>query len=110
MALETVTDATFEDLVLKSEKPVLLFFWAKWNSPSETVLPYIEEIQKEYEGKLFVGRVDVDKSIQVINATYKIRVIPTVFLLKNGQVMDKTIGPIPKSAYIRKIEDAFFKY
>ena len=104
MALE-ITDANFEEVVLKSDKPVLVDFWAAWCGPCRMVGPIIEEIANDYEGKAVVGKVDVDAN-QEFAAKYGVRNIPTVLLFKNGEVIDKQVGVAPKTTYTQKIDAA----
>ena len=104
MALE-ITDATFDEVVLKSDKPVLVDFWATWCGPCRMVGPIIEDISKDYEGKAVVGKVDVDSN-QEFAAKYGVRNIPTVLLFKDGEVIAKQIGVAPKATYAEKIDAA----
>jgi thioredoxin 1 len=104
MALE-ITDASFDEVVLKSDKPVLVDFWAAWCGPCRMVGPIMEEISSEYEGKAIVGKVDVDAN-QEFAAKYGVRNIPTVLLFKDGEVIDKQVGVAPKSTYTQKIDAA----
>lgn len=104
MALE-ITDATFEDVVLKSDKPVLVDFWAAWCGPCRMVGPIVDELSNEYDGKAVVGKVDVDAN-QQFAAKYGVRNIPTVLIFKDGQVVDKQVGVAPKNVYSNKIEAA----
>ncbi len=104
MALE-ITDASFDEVVLKSDKPVLVDFWAAWCGPCRMVGPIIEEIATEYDGKAVVGKVDVDAN-QEFAAKYGVRNIPTVLLFKGGEVVDKQVGVAPKSTYTQKIDAA----
>jgi len=104
MALE-ITDASFEEVVLKSDKPVLVDFWAAWCGPCRMVGPIIEEISAEFEGKAVVGKVDVDAHQQYA-AQFGVRNIPTVLVFKNGEIVDRKVGVSPKQAYVTAIEAA----
>ena len=102
MALQ-ITDANFEELVLNSDKPVLLDFWAEWCGPCRMVGPLVEELSNEYEGRAVVGKVDVDQNSN-ISAKYGIRNIPTILYFKGGQVVDKQVGAASKEALLKKLE------
>ena len=102
MALE-ITDASFEEVVLRSDKPVLVDFWAPWCGPCRMVSPIVDEISSEYEGRAIVGKVDVDAN-QEFAAKYGVRNIPTVLIFKNGEVVDKQVGAAPKNTYTSKID------
>ncbi len=102
MALE-ITDANFEDEVLKSQIPVIVDFWAEWCGPCRMVGPIVEELGKEYEGKVSVGKVDVDSNPGV-SAKFGIRNIPTILFFKNGEIVDKQVGAVPKQVLAGKIE------
>ncbi len=105
MALEA-TDGNFEELVLKSDKPVIVDFWAEWCGPCRMVGPIVEEVGVEYEGKAVVTKVDVDSN-PGITAKYGIRNIPTILFFKNGEVADKQVGAVPKSTIVSKLDALF---
>lgn len=102
MAVE-FTDANFEETVLKSDKPVLVDFWAEWCGPCRMVGPVVEELANDYEGKAVVGKVNVDQNPEVA-AKYGIRSIPTILFIKNGEVVDKSVGAVPKTALAAKLD------
>ena len=101
MALE-ITDSNFQE-ILAEGKPVVTDFWAPWCGPCKMVGPIIDELATEYEGKVIIGKCDVDENGDVA-AEYGIRNIPTVLFFKNGELVDKQVGSAPKSAYVAKIE------
>lgn len=101
MALE-VNDDNFEDVVLKSDKPVLVDFWAEWCGPCRMIAPIIEDISKEYEGRAVVVKCDVDNSPRT-SSKYSIRNIPTVLFFKDGKIADKQVGAVPKTSFVNKI-------
>ncbi|MBS1550064.1 MAG: thioredoxin [Bacteroidetes bacterium] len=101
MALE-ITDATFQEVVLNSDKPVLVDFWAVWCGPCRMLGPIIEEVAADFEGKAVVGKIDVDNNQQV-SIDYGIRNIPTVLIFKNGEVVDKIVGVSPKEVIAEKL-------
>jgi len=102
MALE-FTDSNFEELVLKSDKPVMVDFWAEWCGPCRMVGPVVEELSKEYDGKAVIGKVNVDNNAQ-ISMKYGIRSIPTILFFKNGELVDRSVGAVPKSALVTKLD------
>jgi thioredoxin 1 len=102
MALE-ITDANFEEMVAKSTKPVLLDFWAEWCGPCRMVGPVVEELSKDYDGKAVVGKVNVDTNPN-ISMQFGIRNIPTILFFKNGKVVDKQVGAVPKSVLSGKLD------
>jgi len=103
MALE-VNDINFDELVLKSDKPVLVDFWAEWCGPCRMISPALEEISKEYSGKAVVAKCDVDNSPSVV-AKFGIRNIPTVLYFKDGKVADKQVGAVPKINFVNKLNN-----
>ena len=102
MAIEA-TDSNFEDMVLKSDKPVIVDFWAEWCGPCRMVGPIVEEVGHDYEGKAVVVKLDVDSNPGV-TARFGIRNIPTILFFKNGEVADKQVGAVPKSTIVNKLE------
>jgi thioredoxin 1 len=101
MALE-VNDSNFDELVIKSDKPVVVDFWAEWCGPCRMIAPIIEELSHEYSGKAVVVKCDVDSSPGVA-AKYGIRNIPTILFFKDGKVADKQVGAVPKNAFVAKL-------
>ena len=101
MALE-ITDSNFQE-ILAEGKPGVMDFWAPWCGPCKMVGPIIDELATEYEGKVIIGKCDVDENGDVA-AEYGIRNIPTVLFFKNGELVDKQVGSAQKSAYMAKIE------
>ncbi len=101
MALE-ITDQSFQEMVLNSDKPVLVDFWAVWCGPCRMLGPIIEEVAADFEGKAIVGKVDVDNNQQV-SVDYGIRNIPTVLIFKNGEVVDKIVGVASKEVIAEKL-------
>ena len=105
MALE-LTDQNFDEIVLHSDKPVIVDFWAEWCGPCRMVGPIVEEIGNDFADKAVVGKLDVDSNTNVTRK-YGIRNIPTVLFFKNGEVADKQVGAVPKSNLVNKLEALF---
>jgi len=101
MAL-AVNDSNFDEVVLKSDKPVMVDFWAEWCGPCRIISPIIEEISSEYTEQALVVKCDVDNSPGVA-ARFGIRNIPTVLYFKDGNVADKQVGAVPKNNYVSKL-------
>ena len=102
MALN-ITSSNFEELVLKSEKPVLLDFWASWCGPCMMLSPVVDEVASENPG-IVVGKVNVDEDIALANA-FGISSIPALFVVKNGKVTSQTVGVVPKEKILRMLEE-----
>mgnify|MGYP001089013463 CR=1 FL=1 len=102
MAVEFTND-NFEELVLKSDKPVLVDFWAEWCGPCRMVGPIVEELANDYDGKAVIGKVNVDEHGE-ISSKFGIRNIPTLLVFKNGEVVDKQVGVAQKSVLAGKID------
>lgn len=100
MALE-FTDANFAELT-NTDKPVLVDFWAVWCGPCKMVGPHVEALYNEYEGKALVGKVDVDNN-QELAGKFGIRNIPTLVVIKNGEVVEKLVGAVSKQAIEEKL-------
>ncbi|HOR60159.1 MAG TPA: thioredoxin [Bacteroidales bacterium] len=102
MALE-ITEKNFDELVVNTDKPVVLDFWAVWCGPCRMIAPLIEEMHNEYGDKAVIGKVDVDSN-NSIAVKYGIRNIPTILFLKNGEVVDKAVGAVPKATLTAKLD------
>jgi len=98
-----VTDQSFDQEVLQSPVPVLVDFWAAWCGPCKAIAPTVDQMAVEYAGKLKVVKIDVDANMEVSNR-YGIMSIPSLVLFKNGQVVEKIVGALPKPAVVSKIQ------
>ena len=102
MALQ-ITDANFEEL-LGTGKPMVLDFWAEWCGPCRMVSPIIDEVAQEYEGRVTIGKINVDENDDVVGR-FGIRNIPTVIFFKNGEMVDKIVGATSKDKFKEKVEN-----
>jgi thioredoxin 1 len=98
-----VTDGNFESEILKSDKPCMVDFWAEWCGPCLMVGPIVEELAKEYDGKLKVGKLNVDENSQTAGK-YGIMSIPNILFFNGGQMVDQIIGAVPKKHFVEKVE------
>ncbi len=98
-----ITDANFDDAVLKSDKPVLVDFWAVWCGPCRMIGPIVEEIASEYDGRAVIGKLDVDSNRDTA-VRYGIQAIPTLLLVKNGEIADRIVGATDKNSIKAKLD------
>jgi thioredoxin 1 len=100
--ITTLTDATFDEVIGSSEKPILIDFWAEWCGPCKMIAPILEELATEQSDKFVIGKLDVD--VNVATATkYSVMSIPTLLLFKNGEVVARLVGAKPKGALLQEI-------
>ena len=98
-----VTDANFDKEVIQSKSLVLVDFWAEWCGPCRMVAPIVKEIGQDFEGRVVVAKLDVDNNPEVSNK-FGIRNIPTILFFKNGEIVDKQVGAVPKNVLVAKVE------
>ena len=97
-----INDQNFKEIV-NSDQPVLVDFWAEWCGPCKMIAPVVEELATDYEGKAVIGKVDVDSNPEV-SAQFGIRSIPTLLVFKNGEIVDKQVGAVPKNVLSQKLD------
>ena len=102
MAVIEVTDKTFDEIVLQSKIPVMVDLWAVWCGPCKMIHPILDELSEEYEGKALMVKLDVDSNRET-SMKYGIRNIPTVLFIKDGEVVDKQVGAVPKKKFVDKL-------
>jgi len=102
MALD-ITDLNFQEIVLNSDKPVMVDFWAPWCGPCRMVGPIIDEISNDYSGKAIVGKLDVDTN-QELATKYGVRSIPTVLVFNKGELVDRHVGVASKQSYAEALD------
>lgn len=102
-----INDSNFQEVVIEAGKPAVVDFWAEWCGPCRMLTPIVKELSTEFEGRVVVGKVDVDSN-PGISAKYGIRNIPTLLFFKDGKVVDKQVGVVPKGSLVIKI-DALLK-
>jgi thioredoxin 1 len=103
MSEMTLTDQIWDNEVLNSDLPVIVDFWAEWCAPCFMIAPVVEQIGEEYEGKIKVGRLNVDEN-QVTAGKYRVMAIPTLLFFKGGRLTDRVVGVVPKKILVEKIE------
>jgi thioredoxin 1 len=101
----TITDDNFDEEVIKSDKPVLIDFWATWCGPCKMIAPIVEELVDEYEGKAKIGKLDVDNNQQTA-IKFGVRSIPTILIFKDGKLKDTIIGAVPKGQIVQRLNSA----
>lgn len=104
MSVLKISEENFEEEVMKSEKPVILDFYADWCGPCKMMSPVIDELAGDYDGKVKIGKVNTDEN-RAVAAKYNVMSIPTIILIKDGQVVDQVVGAVPKTVLEQKINN-----
>ncbi len=102
MAISDLTDAQFEEEVIKSDRPVLVDFWAEWCAPCRMLAPVVKEIAEEFGDRIRVYKMDLDANPQTPQR-YNVRAVPTLLFFKNGEVSDQLVGAVPKARIVEKL-------
>lgn len=102
-AILEITDGNFDQMVLKSDRPVIIDFWAAWCGPCRALAPIVDEVAKQYQGKILVGKMDVDKNTATPQR-YGVRGIPTLLVFKGGQVREQIVGYVPKETIEKALD------
>ena len=103
MSVQNITNENFDEIVLRSDKPVLVDFWAEWCGPCQMLGPVIESLAEQYEGKVIVGKVNTDEEPELAIG-YQVSGIPTVIFFKDGKEIDRLVGAMPPDAFIQVLD------
>ena len=103
MPEKTLTDQTWDNEVLNSSLPAMVDFWAEWCAPCSMVAPLVEQIGREYEGKIKIGKLDVDEN-PITAEKYQVMAIPSLLFFSGGKLVDRVVGVVPKKTLVEKIE------
>lgn len=104
MSVQNITNENFDEIVLGSDKPVLVDFWAEWCGPCQMLGPVIESLAEEYEGRAVVGKVNTDEE-QELAIRYRVMNIPTVLFFKDGREIERRVGVMPPDAFVQILEE-----
>lgn len=104
MSVQNITNENFDEIVLRSDKPVLVDFWAEWCGPCQMLGPVIESLAEEYEGRAVVGKVNTDEE-QELAIRYRVMNIPTVLFFKDGREIERRVGVMPPDAFVQILEE-----
>ena len=107
--VSSITDENFQEIIKSSDKLILVDFWAEWCNPCKALAPALEEASNDLEEKIICYKVNIDEN-PVSPQKYGVRGIPTILFFKNGEVVDRQVGVLPKSKLYEKIEDVFYSH